>query len=751
MQPPENYAETPEGLLFFADGLTPVKRWDGSAPVIYPVGVAAPTGPVTLASTDLVTGVVTDATDATPIVLTSVAHGLSSGDAVSVQDVLGNDGANGSFTVTVLDADTFALDDSGGTGAYTSGGTWKGGINGTYFAFVRYVNERGSVSDLSPVSAPYLADGARTITFADIPPPAQANVVSMQLLRNTDGQTDTFYVDVETTDLVSTSQSSTKTDAVLSAGTAAPLFDDAGDILANLHGVPPSHKTVLAHHSGRMFLACDRHYQAGGCRASAGDTLVRGVNTRWTAHMAGRQLWVVGATRNYDVLSVDADAQTLELTEPWEDASDDLLSYTIRPAPAERRVVYFTEAGLPESWPVINGISLQEDGDEITGLMTMDSFLYILESRHVYRYTFQSDPAVDGFVYLSGNRGCINSRCWVIADGDAFMLDHQGIHRFNGDDEGKAISDMIAPLFEGGGDPRINWQALEMFHCAHSPDERTIRWFVCLSGEWAPRHAIAYDYRTERFWIEEYDRQITSTAMATLQGRRRVFAAARGSTYVLSEGTLDCLDPVTGRTRGTATAGDRYGLTDDGSYQYWPAASLLVGQSVTLVEGKGAGQRRGIVSVAGPRISLRTPWLVTPDATTVYQLGGVGWEWKSGWLRYTRDEEEQVRRVEVLYRVTPEPASLVLRLYEDFRESPVVMKTTRKARYAEGFGSLKGSADLVADTSGAYGQTQQRIDGHKEINMTGPRYLSVGLSGVLTPAAQAIYEVSIDGVEGAQQ
>jgi len=45
----------------------------------------------------------------TPIVITAVGHGLTTGDRVLIRDVRGNTAANGTFQVTVLTADTFQL------------------------------------------------------------------------------------------------------------------------------------------------------------------------------------------------------------------------------------------------------------------------------------------------------------------------------------------------------------------------------------------------------------------------------------------------------------------------------------------------------------------------------------------------------------------------------------------------------------------------------------------------------------------
>lgn len=70
---------------------------------------------------------VATASDTEAIVLTSVAHGLNQGDMIETVDILGNDGANGSWICVDLAVDTAALFDlqgnaSIGTGAYTSGG-----------------------------------------------------------------------------------------------------------------------------------------------------------------------------------------------------------------------------------------------------------------------------------------------------------------------------------------------------------------------------------------------------------------------------------------------------------------------------------------------------------------------------------------------------------------------------------------------------------------------------------------------------
>ena len=70
---------------------------------------------------------ITGATSANPIVITAPAHGFSTGNQVQISGVQGNVSANGTFTISVVDANTFSLNGADGSAAaaYTSGGSAK--------------------------------------------------------------------------------------------------------------------------------------------------------------------------------------------------------------------------------------------------------------------------------------------------------------------------------------------------------------------------------------------------------------------------------------------------------------------------------------------------------------------------------------------------------------------------------------------------------------------------------------------------
>lgn len=124
--------ETFHGAVLFRDrDATPVDVDDAAATrarVYGPAGLLPLVSGRAVAAKDA--GVVTDAEPESPVVLTSVAHGLTDGVLVSVEGVGGLTGADGIFTVTRLTDDTFSLDGSAGGGAYTEGGTWH--VTGFY-------------------------------------------------------------------------------------------------------------------------------------------------------------------------------------------------------------------------------------------------------------------------------------------------------------------------------------------------------------------------------------------------------------------------------------------------------------------------------------------------------------------------------------------------------------------------------------------------------------------------------------------
>jgi hypothetical protein len=88
---------------------------------------------------------VIDATNAAPIVVQTAAnHGLTSGDFVTIDGVLGNLATNGTWQINVTAADKFELNGSTGNGAYTAA---TGGVEGGDLGEVDVIIQANAVPD----------------------------------------------------------------------------------------------------------------------------------------------------------------------------------------------------------------------------------------------------------------------------------------------------------------------------------------------------------------------------------------------------------------------------------------------------------------------------------------------------------------------------------------------------------------------------------------------------------------------------
>lgn len=746
---PDSVCIMPEGRVLIANGMQPMLRWDGLSATCEAAGVLPPATACSIAGSGLggiigtyqayvrfvdrfnnysdlspisasaniqsASQTITAASSGAPIQITSANHGLTTGATVKVSGVGGVEAANNTWEITVVDPSNFTLNGSDGFAeTYTSGGTWASGVS--------------------------------QVTYSSVPLPQESKVVRRQILRNTDGQLTTFYVDVDTQDLASGSLVGTNTDSILSAQQAVPLLDTNGLPFANSHGVPPAHKKTVAQVLDRVFAAAEVNYTEGNVSVTFGSTVVQGIGTEWTESFPTRFLYVNGAQNSYDILSVDTTKQQLTLTAPYLDATAPYARYAIRPAPAEGRLVYYSEAGESESWPVINAISVDADGDEITGLMVIGSFLYITERRHIYRFTFQDNPASDGRVFLAtSSRGVVNHRCWVSVEDMIYCLDEQGIHAFDGGDGSEPISEGIQDIFRFAQSPyEINWSASDFFHAVHYPPQETVRWFVCLSGHYLPRHALCFNYRLKRWWIEEFYHPIGASTRGTKDGRSVVYLGAdAGRVLAYWTNTLDGADAAQGTVRGTVTSATLITLTDTKATF---ATSGLVGCPVAIVDGTGVDQVRRITKIVGQTVYVDRPWLKLPDTTSVYQIGGISWLWRSGWFRYVVSEEEIERRLELVWEPLANPALARLRLYQDSSGGALTWKHAYSALDGNGVRVDQGSTDLVVDLTKASGFAQKRLDSRRETYLDGPRFMTIDMRGATNQDEIALDQLTLDGV-----
>ncbi len=141
----------------------------------------------TLSSTRNGTKNIIDASNTSPIVITTAAaHGLTTGDNVTIQFVSGNEAANGTFDVTVTGAATFELDGTTGSGAYNNRGNWwtnTSDVGGSQAASALYTVVVQSLWDSTGTHELILEPTASIFSTQDV----VANQVALGTPSDTDG------------------------------------------------------------------------------------------------------------------------------------------------------------------------------------------------------------------------------------------------------------------------------------------------------------------------------------------------------------------------------------------------------------------------------------------------------------------------------------------------------------------------------------------------------------------------------------
>lgn len=642
--------------------------------------------------------------------------------------------------------------------AADAGGT--GTITGDYAAYVRFVDSRGNYSNFSPVSNTITAASATTITYSALPVPAQSGIVRRQILRNTADQFLVFYVDIDTTDLGSTTLTSTRVDAELEVQEPQALFDTNGNTLANAFGIPPDWKSIIAQHQTRMWLAGEVPYFEGAAIVTFGSKTVTGIGTQWKSNWGGRFFYGSGSYAGIEIDTVDPTTQVITLLSPWVVVSDPYLYYKVVPAPAEKNILYFSQPGNPEAWVATNALEIPEDGYQITGLMPLSSFLYILKEMRIYRLTDQGDPVNDGFIFESVRRGCVNNRCWATVGTDAYMLDYYGIHVFSGG-KSEDISDPIQAIFRGTNrNYNLNWLQSRYWHAALDPNYQTIRWFITLGGDYLPHHALCFDYSLKRWWLESYPVPMACSANAAgtiplgtfrTTGQQSQYFGSRATKVYTMDGPfhLDGPDAAAGTTRGLVASAGLCSLTCT-SAEF--ASAGLIGSTVTIVAGYGLGQTRRIASISGKTLKLTQPWTIRPNTTSTFQIGAVPWELRTGRMTFTDGEGRMTRKLQLGFRPMPAEQNAIAELFADY-EQLIASKQQHKYTGAQrrGVSTDVGDAKQFIDLTRGYGTADINTDAQRERDTDAPRRMSVLLYGWNRENSLTIKQLILTGVVGSDQ
>lgn len=610
-----------------------------------------------------------------------------------------------------------------------SGGT--SGITGDYYAYVQFGDADGNWGAVSPISAILSATNATTISYTSVPTTSDTRVTTKRILRNTAGQASIFYEDVVLA-VAATTSSSTKTDAQLEASTAVPVYSSAGANLVLGFTEPPSDRSIVHHHQGRLFAAGEVIYKRGSVVMTNGDATVTGVETYWQDELEGRFFRVLGDATIYEIDSYTS-ATELELTTTFA-GSTGIYEYEIKPPAATRNILYWSRSTDFGQWDSSSGIAIGDPNLPITGLFSLSGLLYVAQANILHRLIYSENPG-DGQRFDAAFRGCVNHRCIGELDGTVFLLDQTGPYIYDGKNANSQFSSAVAPLFRGKTNdrfPRINWKAKEAFHVLVDRQERVVRWFVCFGQDPLPRNAVCYGVDDGSWFLESYPDYIGGSAQNPIESENPIVSYSSHSIVAIGVNPTDIARPSDGNLRWPVSKATLLTVEVDPSYADLP--TNVSGAPVTIVSGRGEGQTRIIAEQCGPVFEVTQPWGIQPDSTSIMQIGGIPWSWRSSRMRMQRSEVATGQQVGVTYRPTKKPGSFRIRDIKGLDQEPEAINTRKVGTTVE---TSDRGGYAMHEISEPYTRAGGRPDGIK-----------IELSGVSNADRVRIYQVDVDGTFG---
>jgi hypothetical protein len=379
----------------------------------------------------------------------------------------------------------------------------------------------------------------------------------------------------------------------------------------------------------------------------------------------------------------------ITLADDYGGATENLIGYTIRPAPEERNLLYYSEENEAESVPngdpavpdsdpnSANSIKIQqftERDDEIVGAFNHGPFCYFLQNNHLILFSFDNVPKLDGNFMLIATRGAFNNRCWATIGDVAFLMDREGAYILQAA-EVEPISDAVQNYWR---DQIMDFSQSSTFFVETSPQQKVARFFYCTQGQTYPQQCLCFNAVTRQWWPESRHEPMGAGCVYPIDGAWRTLeGGASGLVHLTAQGSSDVVDSTTetGTMAGTVTASTANTLTDSAA----TFRDTMIGAPVAIIAGAAKGQQNIVLSHTGTQFTFVSNWGVTPAVGDSYRVGAIPYTYKTGSLRLVvqpvaGDEEqpqELARGIDAIYLPTPTPAFVDIRHWWDNDPSPV--------------------------------------------------------------------------------
>lgn len=420
--------------------------------------------------------------------------------------------------------------------------------------------------------------------------------------------------------------------------------------------IPAPHYSEAHAFRSRLWVAGGRDFINGKITVTRFSNKVTGVvsggsvpGTDWGRSVERMSLCITSENAQYDieeyVYPEDDGTSSAEYINITEGARETTGTYNYRIKPKRGRV-WFSEEGAPHAFSVSGFLILDGDeGGEVTMIGNAGQNLVACTPEATFAFSYAEYPTEGGqsMQAISRGFGCIAPGSFVEVDGLAYWLSARGPVVCDGASV-RLLDSHLRDMFTDPDDqdyiPRRRSTGLAEASAAHHVKDQSIWWSVRTKGK--ENLILVFNYVYQSWDILKYDHRIDSLATVDdAAGDPRVMIQDEfGYTWKADVGTVDGAGEVNnhGQLKGQVVSASQLALQlSDDQRIFVPAMSKnfpsspqtgLDGCHVKIVAGTGAGQTRRIDKSSGANIYINEAWTTEPDTTSVWELGGISWNWR---------------------------------------------------------------------------------------------------------------------------
>lgn len=280
--------------------------------------------------------------------------------------------------------------------------------------------------------------------------------------------------------------------------------------------------------------------------------------------------------------------------------------------------LYFSDAGVPTSFPVNNFIAINtNDGQNITGIDTILDNLIVFKDESVW--ILSGEPLGAGNTTTIGNLqlrqanspvGCSAARTICKVEQTLFFMHYSGLYAL---ENYSVVS--ISPYLQKTFQTKMNSSFINLSWGVYSAIERKYIVGYPSSGVTKPDSAIVFDLQSKQYslWDHIPGSCAVNFRFSGLTETVVMGDPSKGNIYELFQGYADIYGD-----NGTVSSATVTTLTD--STKSW-TVNALTDARVRIVSGTGAGSTGTISSNTSTQITVASWSGTTPDSTSVYTIG----------------------------------------------------------------------------------------------------------------------------------